>query len=490
MKSAPSFRIDRIGSIESAQGLAQRAHKEVSAYRQFLREKSLDEVPDWDSIPVADKKSYILSNEMPDLMANSLADCFCIFSSAGTSGGSAYWPLLRESYKNGAGAVAWMLDSHYSVASKKTLFIVAIDMDSWMGGEHLCWVLKNAALDSGYPMAVFPAGQVFTDVLKVIGTTEELYDQFVIVTMPSLIGHIHMMAAEAGVDLPLSKIKYLVSAEPMPEDVRVTFREKAGIKAGQPFLYSIYGSADTGALGAETVVSIAARELLTNNEALAEEMGIQGSIPHLFHCSAFDGYLECIDNELVITRWQGIPLVRYNLHDAVEFFAWEPFQKAILASPSLRPEDEPLVRTIRGADAGLPALIALSGRADACLILGGANLFEYQLDAAVRATELSELLTGVYKARVIYQADRQLQQLEFDLELKADVALTEVTEDFLYSALCKALCRITIEFETNYHNFYKSIEADRANRVIQFNLCHWPRMSEKIHESHKHRGLA
>jgi phenylacetate-CoA ligase len=219
-------------------------------------------------------------------------------------------------------------------------------------------------------------------------------------------------------------------------------------------------------------------------------MGIQGPTPHLFHCSTFDSYLECVDKELIITRWQGIPLVRYNLHDAVEFFAWGPFQEAILASSSIRPEEEPLINAIRNADADLPPLIALSGRADACLILGGANLFEYQLDAAVRAPELSQMLTGVYKARVVFQEDRQLQQLEFDLELKADVPLTEATEDFLYRTLCSTLIRISDEFEANVHNFYKSMEHDRGNRVLQFNLCHWPRMSEKIHESHKHRGLA
>jgi phenylacetate-CoA ligase len=299
-----------------------------------------------------------------------------------------------------------------------------------------------------------------------------------------------MIASEANVDLPLHKIKYLVSAEPMPEGVRVALRGKAAVEAGQPFLFSIYGSADTGALGAESLASVAARELLARNTALAEEMGLPGPTPHLFHGTAFGGYLECIEGELIITQWQGIPLVRYNLHDAVEFFAWESFRSALLGSSSIRPEDESLIKTIQSADARLPDLIALSGRADACIILGGANLFEYQLDAAVRDAELSELLTGVYKARVVFQEDRQLQQLEFDLELKAEVPLTEATEDFLYRTLCKVLSRITIEFETNYHNFYKAMEADRANRVIQFNLCHWPQMSEKIHELHKHRGLA
>ena len=68
--------------------------------------------------------------------------------------------------------------------SKKTLFIIANDLNSWMGGEHMCWWLKNAALASSSPMAVFPAGQFFDDVLRVISTTERMYDQFVIVTTP------------------------------------------------------------------------------------------------------------------------------------------------------------------------------------------------------------------------------------------------------------------------------------------------------------------
>ncbi len=106
------------------------------------------------------------------------------------------------------------------------------------------------------------------------------------------------------------------------------------MEAGQSFLYSIYGSADSGAMGVETVASIAAREPPTNHQALAEEI------------------------------------------------------------------------------------------------------------------------------RVIFQSERRLQQLEFDLKLKGGVPLTEAAEDFLYRALCETLFRIRFEFE--------SID----------------------HESHNHQGLA
>ncbi len=40
-------------------------------------------------------------------------------------------------------------------------------------------------------------------------------------------------------------------------------------------------------------------------------------IPNLYHAQREDTFYEIVDGELVVTRWQGIPLARYNLKDRV-----------------------------------------------------------------------------------------------------------------------------------------------------------------------------
>jgi len=77
-------------------------------------------------------------------------------------------------------------------------------------------------------------------------------------------------------------------------------------------------------------------------------------------------------------------------------------------------KDEPGVKIIQSASEVLPDLIAVRGRADSCLIIGAANLMEYMLDEAVKNEDLSDILTGLYRARILYEENQQY--LSFDLE--------------------------------------------------------------------------
>ena len=91
--------------------------------------------------------------------------------------------------------------------------------------------------------------------------------------------------------------------------------------------------------------------------------------------SADDVFVESVAGELHITRWQGIPLVRYNLHDAAALLSWRELLAA-LPPHVLGHHAETLAQ--------LPDVIAISGRADRCLILCGTNLSESMLDAVRR----------------------------------------------------------------------------------------------------------
>ena len=56
---------------------------------------------------------------------------------------------------------------------------------------------------------------------------------------------------------------------------------------------------------------------------------------------------------------------------------------------------------LRASAEKLPDILAITGRADSCLLLCGTNLTEAMLDAAVRALELTPWLTGNYRARAL-----------------------------------------------------------------------------------------
>ena len=251
-------------------------------------------------------------------------------------------------------------------------------------------------------------------------------------------------------------------------------------------MFSVYGSADTGTLGVESPASVALRKFVALSPGLADAFGCStGIVPHFFH-SCPDAYLETVGGELLVTRWQGVPLVRYNLHDRARLYGWSEVRSAVLETSHAGAEGFPLRAMIEQAGPGLPDLIAIAGRTDAYLILCGTNLSEEMLDAAVRCEAVAHLLSGMYKARILHEGDRQY--LELDLELRSGESAEGGMLDTLYSSLILALGREQPEFFDDWQNVYSMWDSDPDRRILRLHCLPWPSLSERTEKQIKHRG--
>jgi phenylacetate-CoA ligase len=358
-----------------------------------------------------------------------------------------------------------------------TLAIVADSLGSWVGGDQISWLLKSASLRARYSFSVFAPGSKYTEIIDIITEVEPRVDQIILFLCPSDIRYLELVAESLGKTLPLSKLRYMLLGESISERVRMSVQARAGVPPQEPFMLSFYASADTGMLGIESPSSVALRKLLTLNEGLAAELGFSQPVPHLFHYCAPDAYLEIMDGELCVTRWQGIPIVRYNLHDRARLYRWRTLRGAVSKSNSIQTSDEPLREVVRKSRTILPDLIAVEGRTDA-LILGGSNLTESMLDEVVRSTALESVLTGTYKARLGLRDSQQL--LEFELELRPGVTLDAEAADRIYDELIQALCRVQSEFRNAWENVYRVFDRDPSRRILQLLWHPWPVLSREV----------
>jgi phenylacetate-CoA ligase len=260
-------------------------------------------------------------------------------------------------------------------------------------------------------------------------------------------------------------MRYAVLGEPFPERVRTRLLEQASVPRTTPLLFSVYGSADTGFLGVESSASVALRQLLDSNPALNESLGVGPVVPHLFHVAAPDAYLETVAGELCVTRWQGIPLVRYNLHDAAALWDWSEVRQTVLSSPHLRPTDRDLVEVIAGAGQSLTDLLVIHGRADRTLILCGTNLTEAMFDQAVKSPALEAYLTGNYRVRLHYDGDRQ--RLALDLEFRQETPPDPETVDLVYERFVQTLGEAQPEFRDDWQNVYRVWDHDPDRRIVK-----------------------
>ena len=482
-----TFIKNSLGSKVIAEEIAQRVQDVVPAYQHFLADKGLKGNEPFEKLPQTDKESYALAYPFAELLADDFEQCFSIFRSSGSSGNSFYWPQLKSASQSSPDALKAYLENTFAVHEKKTLAIVGLNLGAWIGGESFSWSLKNIAINSPYPFHVFSPGSYHEEIIEMICTMNSFVEQIILIIVPSAIAHLHLKANQLKESFPFEKLKYIVVGEPFPESLRVSFQSHIGLEDDNPFMFSIYGSADTGSLGVESLATIALRKLLYRNHTLANSLGIESPTPHFFHFLASDTYLETVDNHLCVTRWQGIPLVRYILYDRTALYNWRELKQAIINYENLTAEDELLVKLISDASDHLPDLIAVTGRADSCLILGGANIGEYMLDAVVKSEELNDILTGLYRVKLV--EENQRQYLLFDLETREGVEYDSDLTNRVYFSLVQTLGQIQPYFKEAWKNIYSAWDNDPTKRILRLNFIPCPGLSQSTEKTIKQRGI-
>ena len=468
-----------IGARDTAEATARRAIREVKAYKAFLESRKIATGTPLDALPVQDKASYMQSYPFADLLGGDFADTFTIFRSAGSAGHSFYWPQLKSSYTGSSAQLRALLENLFLIDQKKTMAIVGLALGSWIGGDVLSWALKDVSVSSSYPFAVFSPGSKHDEIIAMLTAAEGMVEQFLLVCCPSAIAHLVSRASELGHRLPLEKMRYLVIGEAFPEQLRTDLGVRARCKPGETLMASVYGSADTGVLGFELPASIMLRKLCISDPRVADALGITGVTPHFFHHADPHAFLEDVGEELCVSKWQGIPLIRYNLHDRAKLFEWPEIVDRLSL---VEPQDEQFsdaISLMRATSAILPqtGVIAISGRADFCLVLCGTKLTEAMLDEALLSAQFKDLLTGAYEAEVILEDGRQ--RLRILLEHHPIAERTASMLDHLYPQLIQAIGRAQPEFLDDWSNIYAAWDNDPARRILKLEATPWPRLSER-----------
>ena len=269
-----TFLKNSLGSKETAEKVAWRVQQVVPAYKRFLEKHGLKLGEPFERLRQSDKESYALAYPFEELLADDYEETLTIFRSSGSSGNPFYWPQLKSASRSAPAVLRAFLESAFAVHQKKTLAIVGLNLGGWIGGESFSWILKNMAIDTAYPFYVFSPGSHHEEIIEMVCKMNPFVDQIVLFLVPSAIAHFHLKASQLKQSLPFEKLRYIVTGEPFPESLRASLQSSAGLEQDTPFMFSVYGSADTGSLGVESLATVALRKLLYRNNALASSLGI------------------------------------------------------------------------------------------------------------------------------------------------------------------------------------------------------------------------
>jgi len=478
MANSSDITLKYAGSRHYALLVAQKSIGLVPGYRQFLIRHGIKKSPKviFDDLPVTDKENYCFIYPYRNLVpAEHWNRVNFVLRSSGFSGRPFYWPQLKNQYQKYDRQLEKILTGLFQIQKKRTLAIVGLALGSWIGGDLVSWVIKNIALRCHYPLTAFVPGNQHDEILDIINRAADLPDQILIFLCPSAINHLFLLAGQKKVKLPYHKLRFVVIGEPFSEDFRQSIAKRCKTIFPEIVMASVYGAADTGIIGIESISSIALNRLLLSCDQVRQALKIDHPLPNLYHIYAPDAFIETINKEIILTKWQGVPLVRYNLHDRGEIFGWKKVVRAL--SRMRLPNETEKIKSVIINRPNMPDLIAVYGRSDGTIFLCGTNITEAMLQSAMEGASLSKFATGNFESSV---SDRRgSQKLCWDIELHAGIRATGKLKDLFYRTLVKRLGEVQPEFAFDYKNIYSKFDAHTGQRIFDIQFHPWPALQKR-----------
>lgn len=291
----------------------------VPAYKKFLkRETGTDRVPErFEDLPVETKQNYLLSFKMNELCRKEdMLQFHLIGASSGFSKtGAVYWPKRPCDEAGYMQSIESMFVDNYHIDEKRTLVLVCLAFGMWIGGMQISAALRNIALTGKYPFTLATPGLDIKAAVSLINGYKDMFSQILIVTNPSNISLFTALLKDENINLSDGMVSFPVVGEYFSESFREHVGKIYGHSMDAPYVvWTGYGSADAGDIGAETESTVALRKYYYRNPDLSERMFGTLSTPMILALSS-KVYLELIDGNFVVTKDQFIPLIRYNTGD-------------------------------------------------------------------------------------------------------------------------------------------------------------------------------
>lgn len=421
--------------------LALRVSERVPGYRKFLTAQGACADLPFDQLPLTTKQNYLLNYPIEELCWDgSLGNCHLIGSSSGFSkSGSVFWPKRPEDESRYLESLEGMLAHHYGIDRDRTLILCCMALGTWFGGMTVTAALRVIAASGRLPITVCTPGMNLAEAVEVYARFYPNFKKTLWITNPSNIGLITALLARRGITPPPGSCSFPVLGEYFSEASRETVARRYGHDPDAPFvLWTGYGSADTGDIAVETAATIRLRKFFHKQPDLGRELFASDDTPMLLEISP-KAHLELVEDMIVVTKDQLVPLVRYNTGDVGGLLV-----KADLARRGFLPEE--LVQALP------EQVLFVRGRAANAVIFYGTNLDVQEINRFFLDLPPDMAYSGLFTVKKVEEADIAC----FDFTVLVEGAASDELARRYREALLGYLIRKSREFETKYTSLTRS----------------------------------
>lgn len=436
------------------------AVKKVKAYRDFLKKYGIK--PNliktreaFETLPITDKNNYLRAHNFTDLLPNNKVPAM-ISASSGSSGQPFYWPRDDEHEVWGGVFHNIILQDIFKLKGKKVLVVICFSMGNWIAGTFTLASIREVARKKGFQITVITPGIDVNDTISVLKNFTEGFDSLILFGYPPFLMDIIVDAEATGVNFKKLDMYFILAGENFSEKWRELVHKITHTPKDEFRTISIYGTADAGAIGHETPLTITLRKLSLKDTSLKKELyGPMSFIPTTVMYYPHKTYFEIINGELVFTAMAGIPLIRYNIKDHGTLLS-QTQVKAILKRHGYNSEIKKYINKWKGS------ILILKGRNDVLVTFYALNIYPENIKAGLEDDEVIPLVTGKYIVQVEQSSDFREQIFNIEIELKQHVSVSEKTNKIISESILKHL----VELNTEYRKLYNSIH-EKALPVIK-----------------------
>ncbi len=322
----------------------------VPAYRDFLARHGATTQTRWEDLPLTNKKNYLLAYPTESLCWDgSLIGCHLIGTSSGFSkSGSVFWPKRPEDEGRYIEAVEQALIRQYAIDRKRTLVFVCLAFGTWIGGMQIASAMRTLASFKRHPLTVATPGLNLAESVELYRRFGYGFDQVIWMTNPSNVNILLALMERSDEPIRPGSIYFPVVGEYFPEGFRRNVARRLGHPIDEPFcVWTGYGSADAGDLGMETEATIRLRKFFHDRPNLSTMVFGTSNTPMLLQPSS-NALIEIVEGNIVVSKNQMVPLLRYDTGDAGELLSREDIGSIAGISPSLLDELPERVLCVRG----------------------------------------------------------------------------------------------------------------------------------------------
>jgi phenylacetate-CoA ligase len=420
------------------------AAQNVPAYQDFLKQnrinnKKIKKLNEFFTIPITNKKNYLEKYSFFDFLPNRKVFPLA-YASSGSSGKPTFWLRGDKQERLGAKIHKIIFKNIFNLKKDEpSLMIICFSMGIWVAGGYTLSACNKIARD-GYQLTTITPGIEKEDIFYIFKHLAPLFNKIILAGYPPFLMDIVVEISKRKI-IPKKDIKIITAGDNFSEEWRATIASLLQIKKPEHSIIGIYGSADAGAMGHETPLSIFIRKTAIKNKNLRQALfGKEKNLPAFIQYNPNDIFFEENQKELIFTTETAIPLIRYNIHDIGNIFTHNQVKK-ILQEHKL----ESLAINYGLNQWRLPFIVK-KGRTDVAVTFYAINIYPNNIKSGLENKKIAKLVSGKFFAFNKTTFQQKKQKLYIEIELAPRISPKKKILTLIKNSVVENLMKLNIEY--------------------------------------------